>query len=114
MLTRERVQSLEAELDSGASVKALRRFNDNIAKLDKDTWAAKLRPGACRRRAHATAPTSDSHSTSQHGCLPAVFNELAHNLETFNPAFTAVVLKVQMTVGESGELATLRELWLGL
>jgi len=30
-----------------------------------------------------------------------VFNELAHNLETFNPAFTAVVLKVQMTVGES-------------
>ena len=27
--------------------------------------------------------------------------ELAHNLESFNPAFTAVLLKVQSTIGAS-------------
>ncbi|CAG9463340.1 unnamed protein product [Pedinophyceae sp. YPF-701] len=69
-----KVRSLEAELDVGHSVKALRRFNDNLAKLDASNWQQRLRP---------------------------VFNELAHNLETFNPAFTAVVLKVQMTIGAS-------------
>ena len=74
LLTRERVEALESELDRGQAVPALRRFNDNLAKLDPSTWRATLRP---------------------------VFNELAHDLETFNPAFTATVLKVQMTIGES-------------
>ena len=30
-----------------------------------------------------------------------VMNELAYNLESFNPAFTAVLLKVQQTIGVS-------------
>ena len=40
-------------------------------------------------------------------CCPAaqrlrpVMNELAYNLESFNPAFTAVLLKVQQTIGVS-------------
>jgi hypothetical protein len=74
LITREQVKSLEAELDNGLSVRALRRFNDNVAKLDASTWQPKLK---------------------------SVFNELAHDLETFNPAFTATVLKVQMTIGHT-------------
>jgi hypothetical protein len=31
--------------------------------------------------------------------------ELAHNLESFNPAFTAVLLKVQATIGASDYVA---------
>ena len=37
--------------------------------------------------------------------LAAVMGELAHNLESFNPAFTAVLLKVQSTIGASGYVA---------
>lgn len=32
-------------------------------------------------------------------------HELAYNLESFNPAFTAVLLKVQRTIGVSGYVA---------
>ena len=76
LITRDTVRTLEADLDNGEAIKALRRFNDNLAALPAEGWASKLRP---------------------------VFNELAHDLETFNPAFTATMLKVQMTVGLSGE-----------
>jgi hypothetical protein len=61
------VKSIESELDTGLAIEALRRFNDAVAALPADTWRARLRP---------------------------VFNELAHDLETFNPAFTAVLFKV--------------------
>ncbi|GAB4824090.1 hypothetical protein N2152v2_011136 [Parachlorella kessleri] len=72
LISRETVQALEAELDHGASIAALRRFNDNLANLTAENWESKLRP---------------------------VMHELAFNLESFNPAFTAVLLKVQMTIG---------------
>jgi hypothetical protein len=71
-VSHETIRSLEAELDHGASIAALRRFNDNLAKLDAATWETKLRP---------------------------VMNELAFNLESFNPAFTAVLLRIQSTIG---------------
>lgn len=35
----------------------------------------------------------------------AVMHELAYNLESFNPAFTAVLLKVQRTIGVSNYVA---------
>ncbi|KAL4444936.1 hypothetical protein ABPG77_003986 [Micractinium sp. CCAP 211/92] len=72
LITKETVRALEAELDNGAAVAALRRFNDNLRSLPADSWDAKLRP---------------------------VMHELAYNLESFNPAFTAVLLKVQQTIG---------------
>ena len=37
--------------------------------------------------------------------LRAVMAELAYNLESFNPAFTAVLLKVQSTIGHSNYVA---------
>jgi hypothetical protein len=72
LISKETVRALESELDNGAAVAALRRFNDNLAALPADSWEAKLRP---------------------------VMHELAYNLESFNPAFTAVLLKVQSTIG---------------
>lgn len=74
LITREAVQSLEAELDAGEGVKALRRFNAALRALPADRWEAALRP---------------------------VFNELCFNLESFNPAFAACVLAVQKTIGVS-------------
>ena len=37
--------------------------------------------------------------------LRQVMTELAYNLESFNPAFTAVLLKVQSTIGHSDYVA---------
>lgn len=65
---------LQAELDNGASIAALRRFNDNLRSLNATNWESKLRP---------------------------VMAELAYNLESFNPAFTAVLLAVQSTIGST-------------
>jgi len=73
-VSRETIRSLERELDGGASVAALREFNDALAALPAPGLHARMRP---------------------------VWNELAHNLETFNPVFTAVMLKLQLTVGLS-------------
>ncbi|KAL3145894.1 hypothetical protein ABBQ38_015262 [Trebouxia sp. C0009 RCD-2024] len=73
-LSRQTLQRLEGELDAGQSIAALRRFSDNLAKLPKTGWEAKLRP---------------------------VMIELAYNLESFNPAFTAVMLKIQSSIGHS-------------
>mmetsp|Transcript_17101 Transcript_17101/g.47724 ORF Transcript_17101/g.47724 Transcript_17101/m.47724 type:complete len:333 (+) Transcript_17101:92-1090(+) len=72
LISRETVRALEAELDRSESVAALRSFNLALANLDADTWKAKLRP---------------------------VLRELAYNLESFNPLFTAVLLKVQCGIG---------------
>ena len=63
---------MQSELDYGASIAALRRFNDNLANLDAASWETKLRP---------------------------VMHELAYNLESFNPAFTATLFRVQNTIG---------------
>lgn len=72
LITHETIRAIESELDYGASIAALRRFNDNLANLDAATWQTKLRP---------------------------VMHELAYNLESFNPAFTATLLRVQSTIG---------------
>lgn len=74
LISQEEIRALEAELDDGPSVAALRRFNKNLRKLSLQSWEAKLR---------------------------TVLNELAYNLESFNPAFTAVLLKVQSSIGFS-------------
>lgn len=65
---------MQSVLDNGASVAALRRFNTLLAGLPEDSWEEKLGP---------------------------VMNELAYNLESFNPAFTAVLLCVQRTIGKT-------------
>lgn len=68
------VSMMQCVLDNGASVAALRRFNSLLANLPEQSWEAKLGP---------------------------VMNELAYNLESFNPAFTAVLLSVQRTIGKT-------------
>ncbi|CAL8465016.1 g4551 [Coccomyxa elongata] len=78
LISRETVQQLEAELDNGESIRALRRFNDLLQNLPAQSWEGKLR---------------------------RVMGELAYNLESFNPAFTAVLLKVQATIGHSDYVA---------
>ena len=65
---------MEAGLDKGEAVQALRRFNENLRALTPSNWHAKLSPA---------------------------MHTLAHNLESFNPAFAAVVLAVQLTIGET-------------
>jgi hypothetical protein len=74
LVTTDKIRELESVLDNGASVAALRRFNDLLAALPADSWQEKLGP---------------------------VMNELAYNLESFNPAFAAVVLRVQCTIGKT-------------
>lgn len=74
LITAEEVKSLEANLDAGASIAALRRFNKALRAVPADKWEAVLRP---------------------------VFNELCFNLESFNPAFAACLLQVQRTIGVS-------------
>lgn len=68
------VFNVQSVLDNGSSVAALRRFNSLLAGLPADSWEDKLAP---------------------------VMNELAYNLESFNPAFTAVLLRVQSTIGKT-------------
>eukprot|EP00803_Ostreobium_quekettii_P000489 evm.model.scf_238EXC.1 EVM.evm.TU.scf_238EXC.1 scf_238EXC:2099-7356(+) len=74
LLTAEALASLEAQLAGGEGVAALRRFNAALCKLTPEDWEEKLQP---------------------------IFNEWCYNLESFNPAFAAVVLKVQSTIGHS-------------
>lgn len=73
-VTRQTIQELEAELDNGESVKALRRFNNTLEGLSSKEFETRME---------------------------GVWNELAYNLESFNPVFTACLLKVQCTLGSS-------------
>jgi len=75
-LSRAQILALERELDNGESIYWLRRFNKALSSLPDDETAVRaiMRP---------------------------VWNELAYNLESFNPLFTAAVLKVQNTLGSS-------------
>lgn len=73
-ITHEGICALEAELDAGEGVAALRRFNDALRAVPSDRWRSALDP---------------------------LFNELCFNLESFNPAFAACVLQVQRTIGQS-------------
>uniref|UniRef100_A0A7S0N812 Thiaminase-2/PQQC domain-containing protein n=1 Tax=Pyramimonas obovata TaxID=1411642 RepID=A0A7S0N812_9CHLO len=73
-IQRSAIQDLEKELDMGESVKALRRFNDLLENITEDVWETRMWK---------------------------VWNEFAHNLETFNPVFTACLLKIQCTIGQS-------------
>ncbi|GMH38085.1 hypothetical protein BSKO_05969 [Bryopsis sp. KO-2023] len=74
LISKETVTELEDELYVSEGVAAVRRFNSALCNLTSENWEEKLRP---------------------------VFNEWCYNLESFNPAFTAVLLKVQQTVGVS-------------
>lgn len=66
-------------LDSGEGMKALRRFNDALDSLAwREDWESALEP---------------------------VWAEMAYNLESFNPVFTACMLKVQCTLGSSDYVA---------
>jgi hypothetical protein len=74
-VSRDLVRGLERELDTAAaSIPALRRFHSLLETLPADAVAQRLAP---------------------------VWAELCYNLESFNPVFTAVMLKVQCTIGQS-------------
>jgi len=75
-LSREQIVEMEKELDNGQSIYWLRRFNDALAALPDD-------------------------EEKVHAIMRPVWNELAYNLESFNPLFTACLLKVQNTLGSS-------------
>eukprot|EP00746_Dinoflagellata_sp_MGD_P011318 gnl/MRDRNA2_/MRDRNA2_123687_c0_seq1.p1 gnl/MRDRNA2_/MRDRNA2_123687_c0~~gnl/MRDRNA2_/MRDRNA2_123687_c0_seq1.p1 ORF type:complete len:410 (+),score=92.79 gnl/MRDRNA2_/MRDRNA2_123687_c0_seq1:85-1314(+) len=62
------------ELLNGQAVRALRRFSDAMEALPAKGWESRMRPA---------------------------FAEMAINLESFNPVFTACLLQVQMTLGVS-------------
>uniref|UniRef100_A0A7S0GZG2 Uncharacterized protein n=1 Tax=Amorphochlora amoebiformis TaxID=1561963 RepID=A0A7S0GZG2_9EUKA len=74
LISKQMVQLLEKELDQGHSIDALKSFNGALSNLSKEEFGRKMGP---------------------------VFAEMAHNLESFNPVFTACMLKVQMTLGQS-------------
>lgn len=65
---------MQDELRGGASMAAMRRFDAALRGLPACGWRARLAP---------------------------VFAEWAFNLESFNPAFAAVVLAVQSSIGAS-------------
>ncbi len=75
-ISEETLSNLEVEvLDSGEGIAALRRFNDALDHLSQqEDWEALMEP---------------------------VWAEMAFNLESFNPIFTACLLKVQCTIGSS-------------
>jgi len=73
-ISKSTIQELEKELDFGESVKALRRFNDALENVSPEVFETRMW---------------------------RVWNELAYNLESFNPVFTACLLKVQCTLGHS-------------
>ena len=74
-VSRDVVRGLERELDTTAqSLPALRRFHSLLEQLPADQVHSRLAP---------------------------VWAELCYNLESFNPVFTAVLLKVQCTLGQS-------------
>mmetsp|Transcript_4518 Transcript_4518/g.16195 ORF Transcript_4518/g.16195 Transcript_4518/m.16195 type:complete len:335 (+) Transcript_4518:136-1140(+) len=75
-ITRDRVRELEGLLDGGESLYALSRFNNALRALPDDVDEVDRR-------------------------MRAVWLELCFNLESFNPIFTAVLLKVQCTIGLS-------------
>ena len=41
LISHEAVQALEAQLDNGASIEALRRFDRNLRMLTIDTWGVR-------------------------------------------------------------------------
>ena len=65
---------MQGDMHAGAAIPSLRRFNEALLSLTEDNWKERLRP---------------------------VLAELCFNLESFNPAFAAVLLRVQMTIGNS-------------
>ncbi len=74
-VSRDVVRGLEREMDeTAAAIPALRRFHTLLETLPAEAVAARLAP---------------------------VWAELCYNLESFNPVFTAVMLKVQCTIGQS-------------
>ena len=64
--------SPQAELDNGASIAALRRFNDNLANLTAENWGA-AGPGAGREAARvwavAGAPPKDCSQRESRGVV---------------------------------------------
>jgi hypothetical protein len=68
------VLTMQAEMHSGAAIPSLVRFNEALLSLTEDNWQPRLKP---------------------------VLAELCYNLESFNPAFAAVLLTVQRTIGNS-------------
>eukprot|EP01025_Chloroclados_australasicus_P060897 TRINITY_DN7888_c0_g1_i1.p1 TRINITY_DN7888_c0_g1~~TRINITY_DN7888_c0_g1_i1.p1 ORF type:complete len:336 (+),score=39.54 TRINITY_DN7888_c0_g1_i1:486-1493(+) len=74
LIQKDTLYALEERLSEGASIDALMRFNHNLRSLSSDDWQQRLLP---------------------------VITELTYNLETFNPAFTHVMLKVQSSIGHS-------------
>eukprot|EP00892_Ulva_mutabilis_P007960 jgi/Ulvmu1/5536/UM023_0072.1 len=77
LIDEDTVVALEAELQQGAGIAALRRFNAALRALPEAGWQARLTP---------------------------VLAELCFNLESFNPAFAAVILRVQASIGSSDYL----------
>jgi hypothetical protein len=65
---------MQAEMHNGAAIPSLVRFNKALRALTPDNWHSRLEP---------------------------VLAELCYNLESFNPAFAAVLLQVQCTIGNS-------------
>jgi hypothetical protein len=75
LISEASLMSMEREeLLTGRAVKALRRFSDALEALPSAEWESRLKPA---------------------------FGEMALNLETFNPVFTACMMQVQMTAGQS-------------
>lgn len=77
LIDEKTVVALEADLQQGAGIDALVRFNAALRALPADSWRQRLTP---------------------------VLAELCFNLESFNPAFASVILRVQSSLGSSDYL----------
>lgn len=64
----------QSDMHMGVAIPSLYRFNDALLSLTEENWQVRLQP---------------------------VLAELCFNLESFNPAFAAVLLRVQSTIGNS-------------
>eukprot|EP00210_Caulerpa_lentillifera_P000454 g437.t2 len=74
LMTKSDVLLLEQQLSKGEGIRSLVNFNNALRSLTTSNWESKLNE---------------------------VFREWCFNLESFNPAFAAVLLQVQSSVGES-------------
>jgi hypothetical protein len=117
LISQDQIRALEAALDDGPSVAALRRFNAALRGLTADNWGESflyVEGRGTGRGPSSPIPSHPSHHPrhpppttcllTERKLRPAM-HALAHNLESFNPAFAAVLLAVQCTIGGGSDYA---------
>lgn len=83
LLSKAELLELEQELSKGEGIKALVDFNNAVRQLPPSNWGKHKHVGRCLEWIYVLESK-----------LQQIFGEWCFNLESFNPAFAAVLLQV--------------------